>query len=689
MKTILLDPSIFHCQASGLAAILFLASSAASSGAPLPLENGDFETGTDGSATIAGWTDNAPATPGFWLQDGLAPGSFPGDPTSPQSGLLYLTANRLANGASSQPQGSTLSQVMTLSGENLTLVQSGTGAMRLEFYYQDNDVNDSSSVSVVFLDAASSVISSITTGTLGNTGPAPSWTLKKLGAAIPATTTAVRVEIKTDPRLGGTSATNVHFDHFIASVDLLDSDLDGLPDNYEQMIINADEYDSVVTLADVAGPNNLPLTTDFDSDGSSDAQEYANSTNPLDPDTDGDSLTDGQEATLGTNPTREDSDSDGYSDPMEIFYGSNPVSASSQPGVAVNLVNPGFEAPVLAKATEGLSVAGGTVPGWTATTNTMWVVGGFDFVTADNPTAASAGTQFLTSDRRAPSPDVEAATLAGGDSATMSVSQNVDVTSLAPVIDLGARTLLVSFDARDSDLADMGSVNVRFLNASGSDLGRYKTTLTAGNINAWKTYVVPVYPPAGTRTVRITLAAVNQNDGGANPAGGTARNAHFDNVAARLAHKDEDNDQIPDDWELVYGLDPNYASDASFQYDGDTLSNLQEFQAGTNPQLDDTDGDGVNDDVEVARGSDPLNAASIPSTAPLMVTASGFKPGGSFEVTVSGLAPTNNYRLVRGTDLTGFPTEVQSKTANAATETFTDGSPPTGKAFYRVEKVEP
>jgi len=41
---------------------------------------------------------------------------------------------------------------------------------------------------------------------------------------------------------------------------------------------------------------------------------------------------------------------------------------------------------------------------------------------------------------------------------------------------------------------------------------------------------------------------------------------------------------MPDDWELAHGLNPNDPSDAALDSDGDGLTNLEEFRAGTNPQ---------------------------------------------------------------------------------------------------------
>jgi len=60
---------------------------------------------------------------------------------------------------------------------------------------------------------------------------------------------------------------------------------------------------------------------------------------------------------------------------------------------------------------------------------------------------------------------------------------------------------------------------------------------------------------------------------------------------------DTDGDGMDDNWELANGLmvGPN---DASGDPDNDGLSNLKEYQFGTDPQNSDTDGDGLNDSLE-------------------------------------------------------------------------------------------
>src|SRR5262249_31424948 len=118
---------------------------------------------------------------------------------------------------------------------------------------------------------------------------------------------------------------------------------------------------------------------------------------------------------------------------------------------------------------------------------------------------------------------------------------------------------------------------------------------------------------------------------------------------------DSDASGIPDWYEMKYALQPGSAALAAADSDSDGLSNLQEYQRGTDPHVADTDGDGLNDGQEVAFNTNPVNAdsdgdglsdfaelnSSIP-TNPLLGDSDG-----------DGVSDKNEVRL--GTDATYNP----------------------------------
>ncbi len=80
-------------------------------------------------------------------------------------------------------------------------------------------------------------------------------------------------------------------------------------------------------------------------------------------------------------------------------------------------------------------------------------------------------------------------------------------------------------------------------------------------------------------------------------------------VEAQSIEDDSDNDGMPDDWELKYGFDPDNSTDADQDPDEDNLTNLQEFENGTEPKNPDTDGGGVDDGLEIKQGYNPKDSS--------------------------------------------------------------------------------
>lgn len=117
----------------------------------------------------------------------------------------------------------------------------------------------------------------------------------------------------------------------------------------------------------------------------------------------------------------------------------------------------------------------------------------------------------------------------------------------------------------------------------------------------------------------VVVAAANVQlsfDAGTDADGDGLTNVQEAAARTDINNPDTDGDGLRDGFEVTYKLDPldNGSVDANNggngDPDGDTLTNLQEQTAGTNPKQADTDNDGVRDDAELRLGTNPINADS-------------------------------------------------------------------------------
>ena len=102
-----------------------------------------------------------------------------------------------------------------------------------------------------------------------------------------------------------------------------DTDLDGLPDEWEEVYIGDTYSDG---------------EEDLDGDGLTNWEEFQNGTHPNESDSDDDGLPDGWEVAHGLDPlvddSADDADGDGYTNLQEYIYGLDPNAANPQPQVA-------------------------------------------------------------------------------------------------------------------------------------------------------------------------------------------------------------------------------------------------------------------------------------------------------------------------------------------------------------------
>lgn len=156
----------------------------------------------------------------------------------------------------------------------------------------------------------------------------------------------------------------------------------------------------------------------------------------------------------------------------------------------------------------------------------------------------------------------------GTDTVTISVLDMTDPIAEAGSDKIVAANKSLTFDASNSS-DNVGIVSYEWDFGDGTkgtgltanhvytDTGNYTVVLTVGDEDG----------NSGTDSVTVTVVVDTDGDG-----------------VPDLLDDDDDGDGIPDLWEAANGLDPLDSADASLDSDGDRLSNLEEYQQGTDPR---------------------------------------------------------------------------------------------------------
>lgn len=195
------------------------------------------------------------------------------------------------------------------------------------------------------------------------------------------------------------------------------------------------------------------------------------------------------------------------------------------------------------------------------------------------------------------------------------------------------------------------------LDATAGD-GEFAGTIPASSVGNTGSYTLAVTGSGtvatGTTVTRQTRASFNLEDG-----------------------NDGDEDGLPDWFETENGLDRE-ADDATGDLDRDGLTNIEEFEAGTNPRSDDTDNGGENDGSEVGAGSNPLDPSDDALVCPSGFSADNTQAEHN-DVELPGAPPAEPAAVLRYSQGRGFDrVQILRAPTASATPTLLAEVPVTG-----------
>lgn len=374
--------------------------------------------------------------------------------------------------------------------------------------------------------------------------------------------------------------------------DVQDSDGDGMPDVYEALyafLNSADPADGVLDFDGDGLSNSLefangsrPDVADTDEDGLSDGDEVlVHQTSPVRADTDGDGLTDFNEVTVHlTNPRSTDSDGDNFPDNWEITAASNPNLATSTPnGTQVTFLGTGTAALIGGDLTDpendgSDATSAGTGFNWTSVSSTTR-----PYFSAPGGTPSEGGLDVF--DNKVGGGEAKFCCDGGVWSITVEFPEFVSLTHF---------TITSSNDAPERD--------PRVWEIQGSNDGLSFVNLTrfdwpAAPIWTSRDQVMRVDLPSASFPYRYIRYRVLSSGSTLNALGELE-------FFGEMSGADADGDGLPKLFEDRFAfLSDSDPADAALDFDGDGLTNLDEYTLSTSLEIADTDGDGLSDGDEV------------------------------------------------------------------------------------------
>lgn len=363
-------------------------------------------------------------------------------------------------------------------------------------------------------------------------------------------------------------------------------------------------------------------------DGLDNTAEFAAGTDPNNPDTDGDGLLDGEEASNNANPLVFDTDGDGFSDGYEVT-------------IAGTLANDPESAPLAdsERTSIGISFAATAGDGNNLNLSPLELAGAPGYVQRNwNATPALPNEGLTVTKAEIATPSAGTLVDSSGNSTGASLTIQAAGAFSRP------NNQAISYGRLFSGYlyADPNNATV-FIDLENIPYARYDVVIYLMGFSG----AVQGTVSDASSGLEYTFSAPNLLGGDAEPewyrsadqanrSGGTAENfpsathvvfrgltgstKSFDlqrlvdnaGVAAIqiVEALDRDGDGMDDFYETALGLDPNdngtidpIRQGANGDFDQDGLTNLAEYNEGTNPVEADTDGDGFRDSVETDSGS--------------------------------------------------------------------------------------